>query len=194
MYKGRRYRRKNKKPILLLVSVILVLTVAVGGTLAYLVTQTEDVNNTFIVQQVPIEVTGKETIKNISDEDGDSNSDPGTPAYIRAAIVANWVSFENKTLDENVVYSQKPDVYAKLGKDWVEGTDGYYYYTKVVEAGYETTSLSCSSPVTGRPDGYIFSYEIMAQSIQANGIDSEGKTPVELAWGVEAARAVGAIQ
>lgn len=79
---------------------------------------------------------------------------------------------------------------------WVEGNDGYYYYKEKVEAGKPTDILftDCKvCPCADIPDGYSLSIEIMGQSIQADGRDGEGKTPVELAWGTEAAELVGAI-
>lgn len=199
MYRGKRYKRTNKKPILLLVSMILVLTVAVGGSLAYLVTQTGIVQNSFTVQQVPIEINetfnGKEksnvTIKNISDEDG-GTGDPGTDAYIRAAVVANWVDKEGN------VYGQAPEfeedyVFKTPSKMWILSDDGYYYYKEAVEAGESTEVLmdTCISRKDA-PVGYTLSVEILAQSIQANGPDGT-ESAIYKAWGASAARVVGEV-
>ena len=175
-------RENRKKSMLLLVSLIMVLTVVVGGTLAYLVAQTGDVSNSFTVQRVPVEVTSDNKIRNISKTD-DGVNDPGTPAYIRAAIVANVV----KVVDgkEVVVYSQNPMINVS-GTNWTTGSDGFYYYNFEVAAGNTTEPLSCSPALSSTiPNEYTFTYEILAQSIQARGADSKGNKPIELAWGVD---------
>ena len=184
MRKGKRYR-KTKKPAMLLVSLIMVLTVAVGGSLAYLVTKTDPVENTFTVEQVPITVDESFSGSTKSDvkikHKGDSET--GRDAYVRAAVVVNWVDGEGN------VYNQKPvkgtDYTLEMNNDsWAE-KKGYWYYLKPLAPGKETAALvkECKDLNTA-PDGYQLSVEILAQSIQADGVDPDGNAPVKLAWGV----------
>ena len=58
MYKGKHLKPSSfrKKPALLLTSLILVVTLSVAGTLAYLIATTSDVKNTFSIATVQISV------------------------------------------------------------------------------------------------------------------------------------------
>ena len=49
-------KNKNKKSLTLIVSLILIITIGVGGTLAYLITSTSAVKNTFTPSKVVISV------------------------------------------------------------------------------------------------------------------------------------------
>ncbi len=81
---------------------------------------------------------------------------------------------------ENVDYS------ISYGNAWKE-IGGYYYYKgKVAPDGGKTGVLieECDE-LTDKTIGdttYTLSVEILAQSIQADGKNASGQTPVELAW------------
>ena len=163
--------KKLSKTIVLLIAVVALLAVAVGGTVAYLITSTDPVTNTFtpasISTEVKDEVDGKVkknvTIKNTSD----------IPVYMRVAVVANWFD-----ADGNIVDAW--DDYSNLGvsSDWTRGNDGYYYYQGTVKADV-TVTLFESYTATVRPDGAHLEMDIIAQVIQA-----EPTTAVHDAWGV----------
>ena len=178
--------KSNKKSITMLVSLILIITIGVGGTLAYLVATTGEVKNTFTPSQVNISVD--ETLNGNTKSDVKiSNHNDSVKSYIRAAIVANWMD------EDGNVWAATPvlgiDYTMTTGGNWTLGTDGYYYHKGAVNPDADTSVLiSSASPITEAPaDGYYLSIEILAQGIQADGVDSEGKTPVELAWGTTAA-------
>ena len=71
--------------------------------------------------------------------------------------------------------------------------DGFYYYIQPVEAGDSTEALieSCEALrelVIGEGDDqvtYRLSVEIIGSAVQAEGADSKGNKPIELAWGVD---------
>ena len=187
-------KNRNKKSLTLIVSLILIITIGVGGTLAYLITSTSAVTNTFTPSKVVISVD--ETFDgNTKSNVKIQNHNDSVKSYIRAAIVVNWMSEDGKS-----VWATTPelgeDYTMTLGDDWTEYPEesGVYYYNKEVPAGELTENLIVSAaPVAGKaPDGYYLSIEILAQGIQADGVDSNGKTPVELAWGATAAGLVGA--
>ena len=202
MYKGKRLKQRTsgKRLGVLLVSLALLATVSVGGTLAYLVAEDEPVVNTFTLSSIPNEI--------VEDFDGEvksnvkiKNTSTTAPAYIRAMVVASWVEVDADGQTTGNVYGVAPvegtDYSMEWRKDgWAEGADGYYYYTSAVGAGEETGILftDCQlSDEANQPIGHKLVIEIIAQSIQADGVDADGKTPVELAWGIEAARLVGAV-
>ena len=218
------FLKNMKKTEILAVSLCMVLTAVVTGSLAYLKSETLPVENTFELVEVPNEVY--ETIKgNVKKDVGIVNTSVSEPAYIRAKIVATWVKTDEQGKPTGKIYGAAPvecscgtncigdtcekgcgyDITWKLDTPssdedntnrWVEGNDGYYYYKGKVEAGKQTDILftDCKvCPCAHIPEGYQLSIEIMAQSIQADGKADDGKTPVELAWGEEAAKLVGAI-
>lgn len=179
MYQGKHVKKTNK-PAVLAASLVLALVVAVGGTLAFLSTHTEDVVNTFTPASVPPEihetfdgkVKSNVTIKNTGEVD----------AYIRAAVVITWVD------DEGNVYGELPEegengdytITYDLSNGWVK-KDGYYYWRSVVASKGNTGELlTCQlNKDATPPDGYTLSVEILAQSIQAMP-----EYVVEEVWGV----------
>ena len=186
----------NKKSILI-TSVALLLLVAVGTSLAYVFTKTDPVENKFDPSKVSCAVvengnssentanvvqTGKSKtnvqIKNTGDTD----------AYIRAAVVVNWMSE-----DGTKVWATKPvagedkdyTISYNLSNGWIDGGDGYYYYTQPVDPGDMTNILitSATQNATG-PKGtdgtqYYLSIEIVASAIQADGM---GAASAKDAW------------
>lgn len=176
----------NKKSIII-ASVMLLLLVAVGTTLAYIFTETEPVENTFnpskvscaVVENNGTPVTGSVTDTGNVKENVQIKNTGDTDAYIRVAVVVNW-------MDEagTKVWATKP-VEAVEGADgdytitynledgWFDGGDGFYYYSKAVSPEELTTILINeakqlkSAPQT--PDGiqYCLSIEIVASAIQS---------------------------
>jgi len=151
--------------VTVLIALALVLAIAVGGTVAYLYMSTHSVENTFTAANVSCKVNEDKfdgttktgvTVKNTGNVD----------AYIRAAIVVNWVDDAGHVLGEPV----KASDYTITGTStkW-EFKDGYYYYSDVVAADGETEDLigECT-PLTTK-DGYYLSVTVLADAIQADG-------------------------
>ena len=184
MYQGKRMK-KSKKTMTLLASLVLVLGIVVAGTVAFLVTNTNPVVNTFTPSRVPNKVV--ETFDGNVKSDVKIKNEGDISAYIRVAVIANWVK-DGEIYGEQPVlgrdYTISPET---VGNGWVKSGD-YYYYTQSVPKG-ETTDVLFDSiaPEEGKaPAGYSLSIEILSQSIQAKGKDSAtGKTPVMIAWGVQ---------
>ena len=168
-----------KRSLVLVVSLLALLLVVAGGTLAWLTAQ-DSVSNTFTPAHVTCDVdetfdgTKKEnvTIKNTSD----------IPVYIRASIIVTWKDSEGN------VYGQKPassdyDMKMAANSGWVLGTDGYYYYTSPVAVGDTTGTLinKCTVKDGATPPGddYKLSVEIIAEAIQ-----SQPDRAVADAWNV----------
>ena len=180
----KRSLRWRRKPALMLLSLILLLGLAVGGTIAYLFTSDGPMKNTFTPNQAPNQVVedlddgvkNNVRIQNISKID----------TYIRAAVLVNWKD------DDGDVYGVAPKENEDYTITWCgtnDGTwaeaDGYYYYLERVSPDESTGALftACEVEENKAPTGYYLSVEIVAQSIQADGTDSDGKHPVTLAWG-----------
>lgn len=164
----------RKKTVLLLAMVVLILAGAVGGTLAYIVTSSGPVQNTFTPARVTCEVKeefDKQTKKNVKIKNTGTTS-----AYIRAAVVANWVK-------DGKIVAPWDDKIAYNTTDWVKGDDGYYYCRYAVAAGQKTGNLFDSYTPDHAPveDAHL-EMTIVCQAIQSEGgavtVDGNGWTIV----------------
>ena len=155
-----RNRRKVIKSSLLLIAVVALLVAAVGGTVAYLVTNTLPVVNTFTPATVDTEVT--DNISGNTKRDVQIKNSSNIPVYMRVAVVANWYKAGEVVAPWNN--------YVGLGvtSDWTL-RDGYYYYNGTVAAGAEV-KLFDSYTATGGPDGAHLEMDIISQVIQAEGM------------------------
>ena len=202
MYRGK-HMKKTKKPAALLASLVLVVVVAVAGTVSFIATQTQGVVNTFTPSSIPVEI--HETFNGGTKSNVRIENEGNANAYIRAAVVVNWVDEDGNVLGQMPVKGTDYSITYDLLNGWAEGDDGYYYWTKVVspldqddttDKEFTGVLVSEAKVLEDAPvSGYDLAIDIMAQSIQADGVDSTtGKTPVEIAWGHDAAVLVGATQ
>lgn len=170
-----RKRRKIIKSSLLLIAVAALLVAAVGGTVAYLVTNTSPVVNTFTPANVDTEID--ETFVNNVKSSIKVENKGNIPVYVRVALVGNWCDSNG-----NVVEPWNGSVTIN-SPDWSTGGDGYYYYTKPLVASATTSNLLGSSiTASAREDGAHLVITVLQQSIQA-----EPTTAVVEAWGVTVA-------
>lgn len=169
MYNGKFNRKKRllrwNRQFVLLASIAVLLVGAVGGSLAYLTTNTPDVVNTFTPGEVPPSINETRPEKNNNIKEHVSVTNTGNvEAYIRAAVVVNWVDDKG-----NIVNNPEGHTYMinySEDTDWVKGSDGYFYYTKPVAATKATGELISSAyPTAGTT--YKLQIEIMAQTIQS---------------------------
>ena len=171
---------KTKKPVAL-VALLVLLCCTVAGTLAYLVDKSGPVTNTFTPAHVSTAVD--ETFKNGVKSDVKIQNTGNIDAYIRAAVIINWADKQGNISATPVNDS---DYEMTLGSGWVKIGD--YYYCKTTTAPEASTApliISCAkTPSTAVPDGYDLQVTILADGIQADGVGSNGKTPMEDAWGV----------
>ena len=180
---------KRKKQWSFLLSIVLLLTAVIGGTLAYMVVKTMSVENQFQSAQVSCEVLMEKADKtDVIKVQNTSN----VHAYIRAAIIVNWVDRAGNVLGTAPVKAidEKGGDYAWLSVEgaWVQDTNtGFYYYTSAVEPGEITSPLISNISVTATPpsDDYSLSIEVIAEAIQADGVTDDGGTPAyQDAWGI----------
>lgn len=170
--------RRPKRLATLLVSLLLVLGVAVGGTVAFLSTRTNSKVNTFTPSEVTCAVT--ETFNNNVKSQVAVQNTGDTTAFIRAAINVTWM----KDAEAGTEYeAANQTVSAKIpeeGKDfsitfaentnWIKGADGYYYYKLPVAPQGSTEVLIDECKLldgASAPDGYHLSVEIVASAIQS---------------------------
>lgn len=185
MYQGnytnqrRPRRRKLNRSFVLLVSCLILLS-GIAGSLAYLITNTTPVANTFTPGRVSCAVIepGWENRKSTVKENVTVENTGNTDAFIRAAIVATWVD-EAGNISATPVAAD--DYTLTIGTGWTQYSDGYYYYNASVAPGGETSVLvTTASAVEGKaPAGYTLCIEILADAIQSAPAEAIGQS-----WGV----------
>ena len=169
-------RNSVRKPLIILLSVLLIAVLTVGGTLAYLSTETrEPVKNTFIPGDAPIEI--------IEEFDGRVKSSirikntGSVPALIRTAVAINPVN-EAGELD----LSRENNLSLPLNTtDWTEiessAGQSFYYCNMIIQPGELTPELLNEElDITG------YQVDVLAQSVQAAGI-IKGQTAQHAASG-----------
>lgn len=185
MYQGkhlnknkRRRRRNRQKATMLLTSLALLLTLLIGGTVAFMIATDDSAKNEFRDSTVTCEVN--ETVSGGVKSDVTIENTGDTTAYIRAAIVVTW-----KDAESGNVYGKKPvagtDYAINYGNDWFLGGDGFFYYKNPVAAGSSTTNLinTCSPVDANTPAGYGLNVEILGSAIQSVPVNA-----VVEKWGV----------
>ena len=165
----------GKKALILMVSLVAILAVSVGGVLAWLATSSGEVKNTFAPGKTDIEI--EEKFENNVKKDVKVKNSGSIPVYARVNLVFTWKDSAGNVIEKpadanlNVSYGSA---------NWVKGSDGFWYYTKPIAAGSETSAVVSEAKVTfPEGKGYKMDLEVMAQSIQA-----EPKDAIEGAWRV----------
>lgn len=174
-------RKRRGRMATVVLSLVLLLALAVGGTVAWLNARTPKVTNTFTPAHVTCEVeetfdktTGVKTdvnVKNTSDID----------VYIRVKLV----TYRTNDAGQHIGGTAELPAFT-LGENWVE-KDGYYYYTLPVVPG-KTPAANLADKMTltasyDDADGGKQALDVMAEAIQ-----SAPEEAVADAWGVKIAQ------
>lgn len=174
-------RKRRGRMAAVVLSLVLLLALAVGGTVAWLSARTPEVTNAFTPAHVTCEVeeafdktTGVKTdvnVKNTSDID----------VYIRVKLV----TYRTNDAGQHIGGTAELPAFT-LGENWVE-KDGYYYYTLPVAPG-KTPAANLADKMTltasyDDADGGKQALDVMAEAIQ-----SAPEEAVADAWGVKIAQ------
>lgn len=166
MYKGK-YSENNKRRLSpwAALALVLVLALSVGGTIAYLMTNTTSIENIFIPGKVSCVINepdwdNGDTVK----EDVTVTNTGNTDAFIRAAIVVNWINNKGEYAPEPV---KTTDYNMVLGSGWTNVGE-YYYWSGTVSPNGTTGELIESCTPLVNKDGYTLCVEILADAIQAS--------------------------
>lgn len=158
---------KRKRHVALLLCIAVLFTFAVSSTLAYIVTSTSSVHNQFLPASVTFTVDDNYRVTNT----GNVN------AYVRAAVVANWVDTQG-----NILTSGPADASSYLSFDtgWSE-SDGFYYYNSAITPTGDTSQTSPLVRVGNVPAGYELRVDVMVEIIQTAGM---GAGSAQSAWAI----------
>lgn len=172
----RRYYIKGRMAAMIL-STVLLLALAIGGTVAWLTANTGNVANTFTPSHVTCEVNESFDGETKSNVNVTNTSD--IYAYIRVKLVTYRVNANGDHIGGTATIPT-----FKPGDGWVKSGD-YYYYTLPVAANGGTPA----NPLIGESgialikytdaDGGRQAIEVMAEAIQ-----SQPKDAVESSWNV----------
>lgn len=181
--RNRKPRSVHGKPVALAVSLILVLALAVGGTLAWLSSATDPVANTFGVATVKNHV--EETFDGTVKKNVYVQNDSDISVYIRVRLVTYRVNGD----DNHPIGGTASIPEFDLGDGWVHYGD-CYYYTKPVPVDGKTSDLIGDAGITLQAytdvDGGRQVIEVMSEAIQADPVNQPEATvkAVGEAWGV----------
>lgn len=160
-------KNMNKKSILLLIAVAVLMVGTVGGTLAYLIAETKSVTNTFTPGTVGVEVEDK--IENGAKTNVKITNTSTIPVYLRVAVVGNWC-----VGGEIVAQWDSSSITSATGYDSAKWTNVgiYFYYNDIVypddEPIYLFTSYTPTKPEDVPAEAEL-QMDIIAQVIQAEG-------------------------
>lgn len=166
--KQHRSKRKLRKSVKLVLSLLMILCITVGGTLAYLSVQTGPVVNTFTPSHVSCNVV--EEYKNNTKKSIQVENTSDIKAFIRVKLVTYRVNTSGKHIGGVV-----GDPVFECGEGWFKAS-GYYYYKYPVEPhnssnDYLTKNLLADEiSLFGNyadADGGKQVIEVMAEAIQA---------------------------
>ena len=187
MYRGR-YEGKHRKAAApahgkalrtgrlttMVIATVLLLALAIGGTLAWLSTKDGPITNTFTPSKVTCEVT--ENFNGVTKSNVNVTNTGDTDAYIRVKLVTYRTNDQGQHIGGTASLPR-----FTLGRNWVLH-DGYYYYTLPVAPGDSPkTSLTESMTLTDSytdADGGKQAIDVMAEAIQ-----SVPEAAVKAAWG-----------
>lgn len=162
---------------MMVLSIVLLLGVAIGGTIAWLSTKTTPVTNTFTPAEVNCKVE-----ENFNENTGvKTNVNVTNTGNIAVYIRVKLVTYRTNDAVQHIGGTAKLPKF-NLGENWVE-KNGYYYYTLPVAPDEKpAANLADSMTLTGSyedADGGKQALDVMAEAIQ-----SEPEKAVGEAWGV----------
>ncbi len=181
MYQGkyakqpaRRCRRGRKRASTMLLSLLLLTTLVVSGTLAYITTSTSDVKNVFKPSEVTCQVTEKFDGEKKTEVNVENTSN--IDAWLRVKLVTYRVNENGDRIGGTAfVPAFTP------GDGWVENGEFYYYTSPVAPDEKPDSNLidSISLITYDDVDGGRQVIEVMAEAFQ-----SVPENAVQDSWGV----------
>lgn len=175
-------KKLHRKGIVLLIALALLLTCAVGGTVAYLSVGTGPVTNTFTPAELDTVI-----VENFGDTyDGVLKSsiavkNQGTiDAYVRVGVYGYW-AVKDGSGAEKIIAPWASTVTPANG--WLRSADSWYYYPQKLAPNATTTNLlSTAIKAADKPAAYPNAYLVVTvihQSIQTE----PAKALTDAHWG-----------
>lgn len=166
---GSQKKTSARKGITVSIALILIICLAVGGTVAFLIDITPAITNIFNPANVEIKVD--ETFENNVKSRIQVENTGDTTAYIRVNLVT-YMQDE----DGNPTAEQAPQLNFNLNDAWVKIGDYYYHKAPVAEKELTADLLADGSTIELAPNQVVY--------VLAEGIQSLPTTAVTDAWNV----------
>lgn len=169
--------KKFSKPLAIISVIAVTVIFAVGGSLAWLHSETNEIANTLNKVKVSCEVD--ESFVNGIKSDVKIKNTGDIDAFIRVSLVYSW-----QDEDGNIVAlpSSIEDFDIDINStDWFMASDGYYYFKSRVPSQGLTENLINSATVNTLSDGYKAGYNMNLQII-CEAIQALPDTTVETVW------------
>ena len=176
---------KLKKLTTLQISLLLIVLMTVGGTVAYLAATPKAVENTFNPSSVDVEI--EEEFDGTEKTNINVTNTGDIDVYVRVKLVTYRV-MESDGKDERIGGTATSPAFT-LGTDWVQGSDGFYYYTKLVAPG-QSPSAPLADSITlvtyTDADGGRQAIDVIAEAIQPQPKSADNAEPdtYDKAWAV----------
>lgn len=187
-----------KRKILALTLCVAMLAIAiVGGSLAYF-SDNDAKTNTFTVGNVSIVLnepnwdrTGAAEAFDVYPgealaKDPTVTNDGKNPCFVRISVT-NLDQFAAEFSGAQIIY-RTDYVDNALGQNWVAGTDGYFYYSKVLQPGETTDALFDQIVIpkeltndAAAKDIVVTAYAVQAQGARPSFADVQAMTVAEIA-------------
>ncbi len=203
-------KQANKKRLVLFSSVIaMAVMLAVGTTLAFLHTQSQDMSNAFAPGTVSIDTEENSSTPDSSndityDENGAKKEvkiqNHGTvDAYVRVKLVPSWEFAQTSSnvtadagsfqlgqpkLENNTLVYSDGDVTLVLAEDWQNNwiyQDGTFYHKTPVKAGEASALLLKEVQMKEMADFENLQVDVLSEAIQVT--DGDTQTALIQAWG-----------
>ena len=173
-------KKTKLKTISLAISLLMIIGLVAGGTLAFLRDDTQEITNTFEPSAVTTEV--EESFAGGTKSDVKIRNTGNTDAWIRATYVVTWQDAQGNVLGTAPTtedYTLTPGTATEDG-EWLTGEDGFFYWNKPVAAKGSTGQLIAS--VTKLKDAPKEGYDLCVE-ILCGGIQAEPDDAFEKSWG-----------
>lgn len=165
-------RHSFKKTGVLLAALVLIVSLTVGGTLAYLATGTDAVENVFTPSKVTIDI--EEKFDGYEKKDVGVTNTGDIPAYARLMLTETWVKLGENGSRTPVAKPEGAKVICTptAPEKWLQSDAGIWYYTEILAPGASATLFSHIKYEA--PEGYAVDVRLLGEGIQAE--------PAEAVW------------
>ena len=165
--KNTKRRLRWNKQFVLLVSILALVGGVVGGSLAYLIANTDSVENTFTPGN--IDITVDEDFNGEVKKDVKIQNNGNVDAYIRAMIVVTWQDANGNVYGTQPVEGTDYDI-TWVCSGWSGSGNGWYTTTSAIAPGGETGILftDCKPLKKAPAEGYTLVVDVIAEAIQAD--------------------------
>ncbi len=175
---GKNPPASRKRLLLIVLSLILLVSVGAGASLAYLANASGPVINTFQVGSVGAHI--EETVDGNTKKAIQVTNTGESPVYVRVRLVSYWKNGSDIAAKSSALsVAENAAKWKRIGE--------YYYYTAPLAGGTTTDNLLSSGiTMTADGNGYTQVIEVLADTVQASPTAA-----VLDVWGIDASEFIG---